>query len=80
MSIQRIFADNDDNDGDKYRLLNLVHSMAGQMAVAKIGGWQLAETCTEPHFVLTVWTNGIVNIRATSGNGHHEYALYAVED
>ena len=79
MKIEPIYA-NSENKDDVYRLLNLVHSMAGSLAVAKYGGWELKATCTTPpEYVLTVWTNGIVAVKAEPRHGVHEYSMYAVE-
>ena len=79
MKIEPIYA-NSENKDDVYRLLNLVHSMAGSLAVAKSGEWWLKETCTmPPEHVLTVWTNGIVDVKAETRHGVHEYSMYAVE-
>jgi len=80
MAIERICADSDNRDSNTYRLLNIVHSMAGQMAVAKIGGWVLAETYTHDGYALTVWTNGIVDVQAISRGDKHQYAMYAAEN
>ena len=81
MTISKIIASSDNKD-DVYRLLNLVHSMAGSLAVAKAGGWSLKETCTmPPEYVMTTWTNGIVDVRAvTTDLTHHEYSLYATAE
>ena len=79
MNIEPIYASSE-NKGDVYRLLNLVHSMAGSLAVAKSGGWELKATCTTPpEYELTVWTNGIVDVKAETRHGVHEYSMYAVE-
>ena len=79
MKIEPIHA-NSENKDDVYRLLNLVHSMAGSLAVAKTGEWELKEACTmPPEYVLTVWTNGIVDVKAETRQGVHEYSMYAVE-
>ena len=79
MKIEPIYASSEKKD-DVYRLLNLVHSMAGSLAVAKSCGWELKETCTmPPEYVLTVWTNGIVDVKAETRHGVHEYSMYAVE-
>jgi len=32
-----------------------------------------------PEYVLTVWTNGIVDVKAETRHGVHEYSMYAVE-
>lgn len=81
MTITKITA-NSDNKNDVYRLLNVVHSMAGSMAGAKLGGWYLKDTCTmPPEYVRTTWTNGIVDVRAvTTDLVHHEYSLYATTE
>ena len=69
------------NEGDKkseaYRLLNMVHVMAGRCAVAKVDCWILSETCTTDEYVKTVWTNGIVDISAETWPdfGEHRYTL-----
>lgn len=78
MAITKITA-NSDNRDDVYKLLDIVHSMAGTLAVAKAGGWSLKETCTmSPGCVMTTWTNGIVDVRAVTTDGNHrEYSLYA---
>lgn len=79
MKIESIYASSENKD-DVYRLLNVVHSMAGSFAVAKYGGWELKATCTTPpEYVLTVWTNGIVDVKAETRHGFHEYSMYAVE-
>lgn len=79
MKIEPIYA-NSENKDDVYRLLNLVHSMAGSLAVAKSGEWWLNGTCTmPPEYVMTVWTNGIVDVKAETRHGVHEYSMYAVE-
>lgn len=67
-----------ENKDDVYRLLNLVYSMAGSLAVARTGEWELKATCTTPpEYVLTVWTNGIVDVKAETRHGIHEYSMYA---
>lgn len=81
MPINKITA-NSDNKDDVYRLLNIVHSMAGSLAVAKAGGWSLKDTCTmPPEYMQTTWTNGVVDVRAvTTDLTHHEYSLYATAE
>lgn len=73
----------DDSKRDIYRLLNIVHSMAGQLAVANKGGWQLARTQSEPMYgpIITVWTNGIIDIEAetTADPVVHFYRLAAAQ-
>ena len=79
MKIAPICASSENKD-DVYRLLSLVHSMAGYLAIAKSGEWELKATCTmPPEYVLTVWTNGIVDVKAETRHGVHEYSMYAVE-
>ena len=60
-----------------YRLLYVIHAMAGRCAVAKIDGWSLSETCTMDNYVRTVWTNGIVDVIAETWPdfGEHTYTL-----
>lgn len=50
--------------GDVYRLLNMVHAMAGQMAQTKAGRWELLRVGTTDDWALTVWGNGIVEVGA----------------
>lgn len=73
----------DENKRDIYRLLNLVHAMAGALAVANKGGWQLARTQSDPMYgpIITVWTNGIVDIEAetTADPVVHFYRLSAAQ-
>ena len=77
---------NSDEGGDVYRLLNMVHSMAGSLAVANKDHWELAETNSSEFYgpITTVWTNGVINIEARSWRHgreipYHEYSLYAAE-
>ena len=71
-----------ENESEQYRLLRCMHAMAGQMAVNKIGGWELSKTATFEDFVLTEWTNGIINIKAETNKWHdgdeHFYQLSKV--
>jgi uncharacterized protein YbcV (DUF1398 family) len=69
MEIKTISAKNTDEGSDAYMLLCAMHQMAGQMAVAKIGGWELSKTATFEDYVLTVWTNGIIDLTAET----HKY-------
>ena len=79
MKIAPICASSESKD-EVYRLLCLVHAMAGSLAIAKSGEWELKATCTmPPEYVLTVWTNGIVDVKAETRHGVHEYSMYAVE-
>jgi len=52
--------------GDVYRLLNLVHSMAGSLANSPKKEFTLARTNSDEACgpIVTVWTNGIVDIEA----------------
>lgn len=69
------------NDGaersEVYRLLNMIHVMAGRCAVAKVDGWMLKSTCTMDEYVNTVWTNGVVDIKAETWPdfNEHRYTL-----
>lgn len=66
-----------DEVSDVYRLLNMVHVMAGRCAVAKIDGWELKATCTMEEYIKTTWTNGIVDISAETWTDfdEHRYTL-----
>ena len=55
---------NSEDRGEVYRLLNMVHSMAGQMAQTKAGRWELLRVSTTVDWALTVWGNGIVEVGA----------------
>lgn len=79
---------NSRDGGEVYRLLNMVHIMAGALAnnADKRGrhtlGFKLAYTENRPNgSVVTAWTNGVVNIEARSrneGDGqYHEYSMTA---
>ena len=73
------------DESEQYRLLRDMHVMAGQMAVAKIGGWCLSRTATYEDYVLTVWTNGIVDIKAEThkywnGDEHFYQLSKAIEE
>lgn len=80
---------NSRDGGEVYRLLNMVHIMAGALANSPDKkrrhtlGFELAYTETYPTgAVVTAWTNGIVNIEARSCDEHdgryHEYSMTAV--
>lgn len=79
-SIEPIHANSRDG-GEVYRLLNLVHVMAGRLANSSTKDFQLARTNSNPMFgpIVTVWTNGIVDIEARSWNEgdepYHEYSM-----
>ena len=49
---------------ETYRLLNMIHVMAGNSANTEDKTWSLRATCTDSDYVLTEWTNGIVDIVA----------------
>lgn len=81
---------NSRDGGEVYRLLNMVHIMAGALANSPSKkqqhnlDFQLAATQSDPMYgpIITVWTNGIVNIEARSSDEHdgryHEYSMTAV--
>lgn len=76
--IKAITAGNDGTEkSEVYRLLNMVHVMAGRCAVAKVDGWELKATCTTDEYIKTVWTNGIVDVQAETWPdfGEHRYAI-----
>lgn len=81
MSIERITANSTDH-GEVYRLLVIVHSMAGSLANSERKEWRLARTQSNPMLgpITTVWTNGIVDIEAKTwreyDGPYHEYSLY----
>ena len=82
-TIKPIHANSRDG-GDVYRLLNLIHVMAGSMANSPRKEFWLARTASEPSRppIVTVWTNGIVDIEARSwnddGEHYHEYSMTPV--
>ena len=80
-TIKPISADSDPG-GDVYRLLNMLHVMAGHCAVAKVGGWRLKSTYsdTEARQFITVYTNGIVDVTANTRGDSHYYSMKAVEE
>lgn len=49
---------------DVYRLLNMVHAMAGIDAKRENSSWRLKSTATYTTYVETTWTNGIVDVTA----------------
>lgn len=81
--IQPIHANSRDG-GDTYRLLVMVHSMAGSLANSPRKEFTIARTNSNPMFgpIITVWTNGIVDIEARSwnegGERYHEYSMTPV--
>lgn len=82
--IQPIRANSRDG-GDVYRLLNMVHQMAGSLANSPSKSFKLARTNSNPMYgpIITVWTNGIVDIEARSsdvdGIRYHEYSMTRVQ-
>ena len=72
---------NSRDGGDVYRLLNLVHAMAGQLANDPKKSFTLARTNSDPQYgpIITVWTNGIVDIEArTWRDQEHAYYEYSM--
>jgi hypothetical protein len=85
MSLIKTITANSREGGEVYRLLNLVHAMAGSAANSDKKDWQLSRTNSDPTYgpIVTVWTNGIVDIEARTWKdcdpAYHEYTLKAVE-
>lgn len=78
---------NSRDGGEVYRLLNLIHAMAGMLANEPKKHFILARTSSDPSFgpTVTVWTNGIVDVEARTwaaeyegGERYHEYSMTAV--
>lgn len=78
---------NSRDGGEVYRLLNLIHVMAGMLANEPKKHFILARTNSNSNFgpIVTVWTNGIVDIEARTwtaeyegGERYHEYSMTAV--
>lgn len=74
----------DGERSDVYRLLNLVHAMAGRDANSTRPLWSLKATATLDYYVKTVWTNGIVDVTAETeyqygdrDNPRHTYTMSA---
>lgn len=84
MSIRPPICANSRDGGEVYRLLNLVHSMAGSLANSPRKEFTLARTNSDPMFgpIVTVWTNGIVDIEARTWRDgdepYHEYSMTPV--
>lgn len=82
MTIETIKANSKDG-GDVYRLLVMVHSMAGSLANSTRKDFRLVRTQSDPMYgpIVTVWTNGIVDIEARTYKNevpaYHEYSMYA---
>lgn len=78
---------NSRDGGDVYRLLNMVHQMAGYLANSPSKNFTLARTQSNPDFaIVTVWTNGIVDIEAktwrndaSGADPYHEYSMTRVQ-
>ena len=76
---------NSRDGGEVYRLLNLVHAMAGRLANSPRKDFWLARTQSEPMYgpIVTVWSNGIVDIEARTWKeyegDYHEYSMYPVK-
>lgn len=73
---------NSRDGGEVYRLLNMVHSMAGSLAVnSPKKEFTLARTNSDETYgpIVTVWTNGIVDIEARTwhegDDRYHEYSM-----
>ena len=81
ITIEPIGASSEDG-GDVYRLLVMIHAMAGQCAVAKVDNWQLKATYTDTDArqFITVYSNGIVDVTANSRGESHYYSMKAVEE
>lgn len=75
---------NSRDGGEVYRLLVLVHSMAGSLANEPKKLFSLARTNSDPQCgpIVTVWTNGIVDIEARTWREeepvYHEYSMTRV--
>lgn len=84
MSIRPPIHANSREGGEVYRLLNLVHAMAGMLANEPKKHFQLARTNSDSMYgpIVTVWTNGIVDIEARTWRDgdelHHEYSMTPV--
>ena len=73
---------NSEEGGDVYRLLVMIHAMAGQCAVARVDNWQLKATYTDmdARQFITVYSNGIVDVTANSRGESHYYSIRAIEE
>ena len=60
----------DGERSDVYRLLGMVHAMAGRDANSPRQSWLLKSTSTLDYYVKTVWTNGIVDVIAETEYQH----------
>lgn len=85
MSEIKMITANSREGGEVYRLLNLVHAMAGRAANSNRKDWQLSRTQSDPMYgpIVTVWTNGIVDIEAKTWMDQeppfHVYTLSAMQ-
>ena len=78
----------DGERSDVYQLLSMVHAMAGRDANSPIPSWSLKATATHDDYIMTMWTNGIVDVIAETecqhgdrDNQRHTYTMRAcVED
>ena len=78
----------DGERSDVYRLLGIVHAMAGRDANSPRPSWSLKATATHDYYIMTMWTNGIVDVIAETeyrhgdiNNQRHTYTMRAcVED
>lgn len=69
---------------DVYQLLSLVHAMAGRDANSPRPSWSLKATATHDYYIMTMWTNGIVDVIAETeyrygdrDNPRHTYTMSA---
>lgn len=88
MSIETVVAhwDCHSEKTETYRLLNMIHSMAGQMSCEKIGNWALKSTATYSDYAMTTWTNGIVDVKAVTNKDYdgvptfHTYSMFEAKE
>lgn len=87
MKVIKLVHANSRDGGEVYRLLNLVHVMAGMLANEPNKHFTLARTNSDSNYgpIVTVWTNGVVDVEARTwpaeyegGERYHEYSLTAV--
>lgn len=75
---------NSRDGGDAYRMLNLIHVMAGMLANEPKKHFTLARTNSDPQYgpIITVWTNGIIDVEARTWRdqepAYHEYSMTRV--
>lgn len=78
----------DGERSDVYQLISMVHAMAGRDANSTSPSWSLKATATHDYYIMTMWTNGIVDVIAETeyqhsdrDNQRHTYTMRAcVED